>query len=60
VFDFGPWTFDSQLLILHELRPGEQLSEADFFHVDFWFQVHDLNPRFYSEAVARILGDFVG
>lgn len=35
VLDEGPWTFDNNLLILHQLVPGEVPSILPLFYVEF-------------------------
>ncbi|CAN1760292.1 hypothetical protein LINPERHAP1_LOCUS7477 [Linum perenne] len=51
------WVVEGRAL---DVRPGEQPLQADLLHVDFWVQVYDLSVGFFSEQVARVLGDFVG
>lgn len=58
--DNGPWTFDNHLLLLHELKPGEEPMEVPLHLATFWVQVHDLPSGFFSEIVGRALGKFIG
>lgn len=60
VMDGGPWTFDSHLLMLHELRVGEEPTDAPLCFVPFWIQVHDLPVAFFTETVGKAHGDFIG
>lgn len=56
----GPWTFNSHLLILHQLKEGDDPLTVPLSWVDFWILIYDVPMGFMSEAVARQLGDFVG
>lgn len=58
--DNGPWTFDNHLLLLHEMRPGEEPMEVPLHSADFWIQVHDLPSGFFSEVVGKTLGNLIG
>ncbi|CAN1822554.1 hypothetical protein LINPERHAP1_LOCUS30009 [Linum perenne] len=60
VVESGPYSFDQNLLILHELKPGENPKEVDLHFVEFWVQVHNLTVGFFSETVGKALKDFVG
>ncbi|KAJ8900377.1 hypothetical protein K2173_025017 [Erythroxylum novogranatense] len=40
----GPWSFNNCLLLIHQLREGENLEDIEFNAVDFWVRVHDLLP----------------
>lgn len=35
VMDDGPWTFDNNLLVLHELKPGEEPTGVLLFFAPF-------------------------
>ncbi|KAK5775830.1 hypothetical protein PVK06_043775 [Gossypium arboreum] len=41
------WTFNNHLLMLHHLRDN------------FWVQIHEVPPGFFSEVLARKIGDFL-
>ncbi|CAN1821561.1 hypothetical protein LINPERHAP1_LOCUS29554 [Linum perenne] len=60
VLELGPWIFYQSLLILHELKPGENPNTLDLKTATFRVQVHDLPPGFYSEIVGKALGNFIG
>ncbi|CAN1140074.1 hypothetical protein LINPERHAP2_LOCUS11653 [Linum perenne] len=60
VMEGGSWTSNGFLLTVHELQPGEDLTTVALHEVDFWVQVHDLTPDFYSELVGRSLGNILG
>ncbi|CAN1780106.1 hypothetical protein LINPERHAP1_LOCUS14989 [Linum perenne] len=58
--ELGPWSFDSSLLVLKEVQPGETPYTVDLTRVDFWVQVCDLPATMYTEKVGTALGNFVG
>ncbi|CAN1780107.1 Uncharacterized protein At4g02000 [Linum perenne] len=60
VMELGPWSFDSSLLVLKEVQPGETPYTVDLTRVDFWVQVCDLPATMYTEKVGTALGNFVG
>ncbi|CAN1824918.1 hypothetical protein LINPERHAP1_LOCUS30951 [Linum perenne] len=60
VVENGPWTFDGHLLVTHELRKGEHPADVELKTTDMWVQVHNLHSGFFSSAVAKALGNFVG
>lgn len=56
----SPWTFNNHLLVLHRMVARENPLQVPLLLVCFWLQVHELPPSFFSEQLARQLGDFVG
>ncbi|CAN1767560.1 hypothetical protein LINPERHAP1_LOCUS10307 [Linum perenne] len=60
VLELGSWLFDESLLVLHELKPGEHPNSVELCHADYWVRVYDLPPSFYSMAVGKALGNYVG
>ncbi|XP_074344237.1 uncharacterized protein LOC141683421 [Apium graveolens] len=60
VVNGGPWSFDSALLVLNVIKPGEDPTKVALFEVDFWIQIHDLPVGYMSEAVGKQLGNFFG
>ncbi|GMI88724.1 hypothetical protein HRI_002541700 [Hibiscus trionum] len=56
----GPWNFNNHLLILHRLVEGEDPMEVPLTHISIWVLIHNLPHGFMSEAVARIMGNFLG
>ncbi|CAN1227749.1 hypothetical protein LINGRAPRIM_LOCUS1217 [Linum grandiflorum] len=60
VIDNGPWHFERFLLVLHELKTGEDPTMIPLHHADSWVQIHNLQPSFFRESVGRGLGDFIG
>ncbi|CAN1848930.1 hypothetical protein LINPERHAP1_LOCUS39115 [Linum perenne] len=60
VIEGGPWSFDQNLLVLRELKSGEQPRDVEMYQADFWVQVHNLSAGFFSKTVGVALGNFVG
>lgn len=59
--DEGPWTFNNYLLVLHELKPGEEPTKVLlFFFAPFWVQVYELLSSFFSDVVGVALANFIG
>lgn len=56
----GPWSFDSALLVLNIIKPGEDPTKVDLVEMDFWIQIHDLPVGYMSESVGKQLGNFFG
>ncbi|CAN0829496.1 hypothetical protein LINGRAHAP2_LOCUS1142 [Linum grandiflorum] len=56
----GPWNYDGRLLLLHELKEGEDPKTVPFNLIPFWVQVHDLPFDYFSKDVGRILGNYAG
>ncbi|MBA0746525.1 hypothetical protein Gogos_009033 [Gossypium gossypioides] len=53
----GPCSFNNCILLIHQLSRGENPELVEFYHADFWVQVHDLHHGFASENLARSLGE---
>ncbi|CAN1729935.1 hypothetical protein LINPERHAP1_LOCUS785, partial [Linum perenne] len=60
VVDGGPWSFDNNLLTLHELKPGEDIHEVPLFYSTFWVHIYELTAEFYSEIVGKMIGAWMG
>lgn len=56
----GPWTFEGHVLILHEMKPGEDPAAVPLFYFPFWLQVYDLPVCFFTEVVGKALANFIG
>lgn len=56
----SPWTFNNHLLLLHSLQPGEDPLLVPLIFLQFWDQIHDIPAGYYSEALAKQLGEFIG
>ncbi|CAN1789251.1 Uncharacterized protein At4g02000 [Linum perenne] len=60
VMDGGPWSFDNNLLLLHELKPGDNIHEVPLFYSAFWIHINNLTPDFYSQAIGKAIGNWIG
>ncbi|CAN0917590.1 hypothetical protein LINGRAHAP2_LOCUS30387 [Linum grandiflorum] len=56
----GPWNYDGRLVLLHELKAGENPRTVPLHLIPFWIQVHDLPFDYFSEEVGSILGNYAG
>ncbi|MBA0703246.1 hypothetical protein Goari_027523 [Gossypium aridum] len=56
----GPWNFNSHLLILDQLKMGDDPLTVQLHWVDFWLLIHDLYLGFMADIVAHQLGNFIG
>ncbi|MBA0790642.1 hypothetical protein Gohar_015278, partial [Gossypium harknessii] len=56
----GPWNFNSHLLVMHQLKYGDEPMVMPLFTVDFWVLFHDLPHGFMPEMMAKQLGNFIG
>ncbi|KAG8497159.1 hypothetical protein CXB51_008376 [Gossypium anomalum] len=56
----SPWTFNNHLLILHQLMDGDDPLKVPLIYTNFWVQIHEIPLRFFSEALARQIGGFIG
>ncbi|MBA0863941.1 hypothetical protein Goshw_027705 [Gossypium schwendimanii] len=56
----APWTFNNHLLMIHRLEEGNDSMKVPLILTNFWVQVHDVPSGFFSEPLARKLGDFIG
>ncbi|MBA0803541.1 hypothetical protein Gohar_013739 [Gossypium harknessii] len=60
VISDAPWTFNSHLLVFHWLREEDGPLAVPLVSSAFWFQVHDLPPRFFLKLVAQQFRNFIG
>ncbi|CAN1805844.1 hypothetical protein LINPERHAP1_LOCUS24439 [Linum perenne] len=60
VMDRGVWLFDNNLLMLHELKLGNNIHEVPLFYTTFWVHINVLASEFYSEVVGRAIGNLMG
>ncbi|CAN0843730.1 hypothetical protein LINGRAHAP2_LOCUS4012 [Linum grandiflorum] len=47
VIEYGPWHFERYLLVLHELKTGQDPTMVPLHFADFWVQVHNLKASFF-------------
>lgn len=55
VLDDGPWTFNSQALVVKKLEVGEQLSDVKLVDLFMWLQIYDLPTGFNSEIILKLV-----
>ncbi|MBA0693213.1 hypothetical protein Goari_010712, partial [Gossypium aridum] len=55
----GPWSFDNCLLLVHQLKQGENLFHVDVHYDDFWVQVRQLSLGFDIVSLAKNLGNLM-
>ncbi|KAJ9170089.1 hypothetical protein P3X46_018223 [Hevea brasiliensis] len=60
VFKGGPWNYQQQPILLHELQPNEKPREVELTRLDLWVQVHDVPNGFMSECVTKDVGTYIG
>ncbi|CAN1786378.1 hypothetical protein LINPERHAP1_LOCUS17213 [Linum perenne] len=60
MMELGPWHFDSSLIVMKELQPTENPRSVELLEADFWVQVYNLPPGFFSLTVGQALGNFIG
>ncbi|CAN1811919.1 hypothetical protein LINPERHAP1_LOCUS26373 [Linum perenne] len=58
--DEGPWIFDQSLLLLKELKQGDHPALVELCYADYWVQVYDMPGAFYTEAIGKGLGNYIG
>lgn len=54
------WTFNNHLLILNNLKRGEDPLKIPLVHVPFWVQIHEVPLGLFSRSLAMLLGNFIG
>ncbi|XP_074327202.1 uncharacterized protein LOC141665116 [Apium graveolens] len=59
VMEGGPWTFEQNLLILHQLVESENPHQVPFNKMDMWIQIYDLPRGMLSEKIIQGIGNFV-
>ncbi|MBA0749220.1 hypothetical protein Gogos_003169 [Gossypium gossypioides] len=60
VINRASWMFNSHLLVIHWLKKNENPIQVLLIFSAFWIQVYDLSPGFFSEIMAKQLGNFIG
>ncbi|XP_016722644.1 uncharacterized protein [Gossypium hirsutum] len=55
-----PWFFNNHLIILHEIKQGEDPLVVPLSSFEFWVQVHDLPPRLLTKIMEKLFGNFLG
>lgn len=60
VLNGGPWTFDSDMLLVDVITMGIEPLKVQLWSLNIWIQIHDLPSGFMTEAVEKQLGNFFG
>ncbi|WOG86659.1 hypothetical protein DCAR_0205876 [Daucus carota subsp. sativus] len=60
VLDGGPWSFEQNMLVYHQMLDTEDAHQVILNDIDIWVQVHDIPKGFISETVLKSIGDFIG
>ncbi|XP_065877908.1 uncharacterized protein [Euphorbia lathyris] len=55
----GPWSFDGKL-VLGECGIGQKPEQVELSMLPIWVQVYGIPVGFFSEAVGRQIGEFIG
>ncbi|KAK5785224.1 hypothetical protein PVK06_039787 [Gossypium arboreum] len=55
-----PWFFNEHLIVLHELKQGEDPLVVPLLSSEFWVQVHDLPPGLMTNLLAKQFRNFLG
>ncbi|CAH9106030.1 unnamed protein product [Cuscuta epithymum] len=55
-----PWSFDNNLLILSRLEATDNPMKISLSHENFWVQAYNLPMSFFTEKMAKLIGDYVG
>lgn len=56
----GPWTFDGALLVMNDIKAGEEPTKVALHEAEFWVHIHDLPVGYMTEVVGKQLGNFFG
>ncbi|KAA3464887.1 nucleolin-like [Gossypium australe] len=56
----APWTFNNHLLIFSRIQENEDPMAIPLVYADWWVQIHDLPPGFFSDSMAVQFGNFIG
>ncbi|MBA0548232.1 hypothetical protein Golob_019342, partial [Gossypium lobatum] len=49
----SPWTFNSNLMLVHHLGEREDPLKVPLIFANFWIQIHDVPPRYFFERGAK-------
>lgn len=60
VLEGGPWSFEQNILVYHQLKDTEEAHQIPLNSLDIWIQVHDIPIGFISETIMRSIGTFIG
>lgn len=60
VIEGSPWTYDRMQLVFERLKDGDNPRCVEINKLDFWVQLHDIQPGFMSERVCKDVGNYIG
>ncbi|CAN0884353.1 hypothetical protein LINGRAHAP2_LOCUS14811, partial [Linum grandiflorum] len=60
VLDNGPWTYNSWLVVMAEIKNGQLPTQVPLTESEFWIQGHDLPASFCTEAVGKVIANHAG
>ncbi|KAM7514762.1 hypothetical protein LguiA_004345 [Lonicera macranthoides] len=60
VLNDGPWTFEQHVFVFARYDGTMNIQEIPLTTVDFWVQVHDVKPGFWSKRYAKDIGNHIG
>lgn len=55
----SPWTYDRMQLVFERLREGDNPRQVKITKLDFWIQLHDIQPGFITERVCKDVGNYI-
>lgn len=60
VIERGPWMFEQNSLVLHQLIGNEDPQLVQLNKMDIWIQIYDPSTRMLTEKILQNIGNFVG
>ncbi|XP_074336020.1 uncharacterized protein LOC141673185 [Apium graveolens] len=60
VIEGGSWSFEQAMLVLHQVKPGEDPLMIKLREIDMWVQVYDIPQGFLSENILKSVGSAMG
>lgn len=60
VIEGSPWTYDRMQLVFELLNEGDNPRLIQINKLDFWVQLHDIQPGFMTERVCKDVGNYIG
>lgn len=60
VLDGGPWSFEQAMLVLHQVKKGEDPLIVPLNQIDMWVQIYDIPRGFLSENILKSVGSSIG
>lgn len=60
VMEGGPWSFEQNMLVYHQMQDGEEAHQVVFNELDIWVQIYDIPKGFISESILKSIGASIG